>query len=162
LLTALLNGENCIVYSMSSNEVDLLEELVIERKVLSEAEILKITRDSCGEVKKGLEHVNEQWTKRSVMLSPTVEAAVDFNKPWFARAFLYICLGSTTPRGLDQMKSRVRKLENPSVLCFVQQGIALPVGETRPKCRVTINETDAGTITTLKRCLVGLSVEVMH
>jgi hypothetical protein len=148
LLTTLLNGENCIVYLMSSN--DLLEELVIERKVLSEAEILKITEDSCGKVKKGLQHVNEQWMKRLVMLSPTVEAAVDFNKPWFARAFLYICLGSTTPRGLDQMKSRVRKLENPSVMCFVQQGIALPVGETRPKCRVTIKETDAGTSQPLK------------
>ena len=151
LLASLRNGENCIVYSMSSNEVDLLERVVLEEKILPEAEILKITRVSCGAVKKGLDQVNEQWTRRLVMLSPTVEAAVDFNKSWFARAFIYICLGSTTPRGLDQMKSRVRKLENPSVLCFVQQGIALPVGGIHSKCGVTTNDMDPeGTFPSLR------------
>jgi hypothetical protein len=88
---------------MSSNDVDLLEKVVVEEKILRLQP--KDYKRLVWNGQKGLEQVNEQWTKRLVMLSPTVEAAVDFSKPWFAQAFIYICLRSTTPRGLDQMKS---------------------------------------------------------
>ena len=126
IFEALADGSNVFVVSMSSDKARELGAAVAERELLEEAEICIVTRHSDGEVKRGLEDVNTTWKKRLVIISPTVEAGVDFNQPWFHRMFLYICQQSTHPRGLNQMKGRVRQLEDPSVMCFVQQGITLP------------------------------------
>jgi hypothetical protein len=126
IFRALEDGENVFVVSMSSDKAQELGAEVTSSKLVDEGGVLIITRHSDGEVKRGLEDVNSTWKKRLVIISPTVEAGVDFNQRWFHRMFLYICQQSTHPRGLDQMKGRVRQLEDPSVLCFVQQGIKLP------------------------------------
>jgi hypothetical protein len=112
--------------SMSSDKARELAAAAAERELVEKADVCIITRDSDGEVKRGLEDVNTSWKKRLVIISPTVEAGVEFNQPWFDRMFLYICQQSTHPRGLDQMKGRVRRLVDPSVMCFVQQGVTLP------------------------------------
>jgi hypothetical protein len=126
IFEALTDGSNVFVVSMSSDKARELGAEVSGRGLVEDSEIHIVTRHSDGEVKRGLEDVNTTWRKRLVIISPTVEAGVDFNRPWFHRMFLYICQQSTYPRGLDQMKGRVRRLEDPSVLCFVQQGIKLP------------------------------------
>ncbi|GAQ92784.1 hypothetical protein KFL_011360020 [Klebsormidium nitens] len=126
IFEALEAGQNVFVVSMSSDRARDLGSVVAERGFVAEGQILVITRHSHGEVKRGLGNVNESWAKRLVIISPTVEAGVDFNRPWFHRMFVYICKRSTHPRGLDQMKGRVRQLVNPLVLCFVRKGINLP------------------------------------
>jgi hypothetical protein len=126
IFEALGAARNVFVVSMSSDKARDLGATVADRGLVEDGQILIVTRHSDGEVKRGLQDVNAQWTKRLVIISPTVEAGVDFNQPWFHHMFLYICAKSTHPRGLDQMKGRVRKLEDPLVLCYVQQGIRLP------------------------------------
>lgn len=117
---------------MSSEKARELGATVVERGLVESDQILIITRHSDGAVKRGLQDVNRQWWKQLVIISPTVEAGVDFNQDWFHQMFLYICLKSTHPRGLNQMKGRVRKLENPRVLCYLQQGIWLPAESAGP------------------------------
>ncbi|GAQ89675.1 hypothetical protein KFL_005490050 [Klebsormidium nitens] len=126
IFEALSAGQNVFVVSMSSDRARALGSAVAEQELVEEKEVLIITRHSDGEVKRGLSDVNRSWKKRLVIISPTVEAGVDFNQPWFHRMFLYICKKSTHPRGLDQMKGRVRQLVDSLVLCFVREGIKLP------------------------------------
>jgi hypothetical protein len=126
IFEALGAGRNVFVVSMSSEKAQELGATVVERGLVEGDQILIITRHSDGKFKRGLQDVNTQWRKRLVIISPTVEAGVDFNQDWFHQMFLYICPMSTHPRGLDQMKGRVRKLEDRRVMCYVQQGIWLP------------------------------------
>ncbi|GAQ78155.1 hypothetical protein KFL_000090020 [Klebsormidium nitens] len=144
IFEALGAGQNVFVASMSSDRARSLGSAVAERGLVDEGQILVITRHSDGEVKRGLGNVNESWAKRLVIISPTVEAGVDFNRPWFHKMFLYICKKSTHPRGLDQMKGRVRQLVDPVVLCFVRQGINLPTTGPEGSAYRTLTGRKAG------------------
>jgi hypothetical protein len=135
---ALQSGENCFVVSMSSEAAYRLADTISGTRLVPESEVLVVTRHSAGDVKKGLENVNVAWLRRVVIISPTVEAGVDFNREWFDRTFIYICPFSTTPRGLDQIKSRVRYVREPTVLCFVHSGIVLPTVSTG--CIIDVDE----------------------
>ncbi|GAQ93142.1 hypothetical protein KFL_013210020 [Klebsormidium nitens] len=143
---ALKAGQNVFVVSMSSDRAQGLGSAMAEEGLLEEKDILVITRHSDGEVKRGLGDVNRSWKKRLVIISPTVEAGVDFNRPWFHRMFLYICMESTHPRGLDQMKGRVRQLVNPLVMCFVRKGIKMPTEGEEGSGYRTIMGKNAGRV----------------
>ncbi|GAQ90991.1 hypothetical protein KFL_007110030 [Klebsormidium nitens] len=149
IFEALEAGRNVFVVSMSSDKARELGAMVADRAVVENDQILIITRHSDGAVKRGLQDVNVQWRKRLVIISPTVEAGVDFNQRWFHQMFLYICPKSTHPRGLDQMKGRVRKLEDQRVLCYVQEGIRLPAEGSLGDSFLTKMKTDSGSIARL-------------
>ncbi|GAQ86657.1 replication origin binding protein [Klebsormidium nitens] len=146
IFEALEAGQNVFAVSMSSDRARDLGSVVAERGLVDEGQILVITRHSHREVKRGLGNVNESWAKRLVIISPTVEAGVDFNQPWFHRMFLYICRKSTHPRGLDQMKGRVRQLVDPMVLCFVGKGINLPTTGPEGSAYRTVMGKNAGRV----------------
>jgi hypothetical protein len=71
-------------------------------------------------LKKGLKNVLEFWkTFQLVCYSPTIEAGVNFDCEHFDQIFVVLCSMSTSPRGLLQMISRVRKIRTKDVYTYL-------------------------------------------
>ncbi len=73
-----------------------------------------------------LNDVDENWAKVDVLIfTPCIEAGVDFSvADHFHSMFVFIGVNSTSCWGLYQMTGRVRKLGNPTILCYVDQAVA--------------------------------------
>jgi hypothetical protein len=67
------------------------------------------------------------WKVRLLMYSPSIEAGVNFDHEWFHAMYLYMCLKSTTAGALWQASLRMRRVERPLIMCYVQGGILLLV-----------------------------------
>ena len=111
----LKNHKNVIVVSMSSKIATYLNNLYEETYVCAL---------HCGKAsdfyKKELQDVNNFWSgKQLVLYSPSIEAGVNFSIKHFHKMYIILSSKSTSPRGLLQMNARVRELEDPNVLVFL-------------------------------------------
>lgn len=72
-------------------------------------------------LKQKLTEVNKLWSKyEMVIITPTVEAGVDFNvSDHFDKLYVILSTGSTSQRGLLQMCNRVRSLKSTDVNVFL-------------------------------------------
>ncbi|GAQ93480.1 hypothetical protein KFL_015670010, partial [Klebsormidium nitens] len=127
IVADLAAGKNVVVVSMSAKVLDRIRDQVMSRHslVLADTEILIHKALSGGETTALLKNVAENWKVRLLMYSPTVEAGVNFDVPWFHTKFLYMCKKSTTARAAWQATLRVRKTESALVHCFVQSSISV-------------------------------------
>ena len=99
-----------IVDMSSSNALDYYKNLKDKYKVL-----LHYSKADDSEKEK-LRKVNEYWIQYDcVIITPTVEAGVDFDVKHFDKQYIILSTGSTSQRGLNQMTSRVRQFTDNNV-----------------------------------------------
>jgi hypothetical protein len=105
------NKQRVFLCCMSSERALRLKEEFSDHKVL-----LHYSK-SHDALKTQLKNVNDLWTEyEMVIITPTVEAGVDFNvKEHFDKLYVVLSLGSTSQRGLLQMCNRVRNLRSTEV-----------------------------------------------
>ncbi|GAQ93134.1 hypothetical protein KFL_013180020 [Klebsormidium nitens] len=120
-------GKNVVVVSMSAKVLNRIRDRVTSDLALrlADADILIHKALSGGETTALLKNVAENWKVRLLMYSPTVEAGVNFDIPWFHTKFLYMCKKSTTARAAWQATLRVRKTESALIHCYVQSSISV-------------------------------------
>lgn len=123
--TSIKDHKNIAIVSMSSDQLDELEQMMIKMKV----KYIKYTSRTDDEKKKGLKEVNKSWSQyQVVMYSPTIESGVDFTAKHFDRIYGIISCGANTctPRAFFQMMGRIRKVANPLIECYYPR---MPVDE---------------------------------
>lgn len=80
-----------------------------------------ISSQTCDSEKKCFSEDMGLWTEYSLfMISPTVGAGVDFSMDYFDCAFVHGTRGSLVPRGLNQLRGRVRNLRLKECHCYIQ------------------------------------------
>lgn len=140
IIEDLTKGRNVVVCSLSIIHLDRLRVAVVESEVLAEDEMLIYTSMSDSSMTDTLNNVQQAWSVRLLMYSPSIEAGVDYNLPHFHKMYCYICLHSTSPHGLYQMTGRVRQLESLDIRCCAASGVSLRTTD-RTKRKVTAEET---------------------
>ena len=85
-------------------------------------------KNSNDKQKKFLKDVNNYWTNFDiVIISPSIEAGVDFNKEYFDKIYVILSDKSTSQRGLTQMIKRIRNIKCKKIHTFLN---GLPYNET--------------------------------
>ena len=103
-----------IVDMSSANALDYYSKLKDKYKVL-----LHYSKADDSEKEK-LRKVNEYWIQYDcVIITPTVEAGVDFDVKHFDKQYIILSTGSTSQRGLNQMTSRVRQFTDNNVEVYL-------------------------------------------
>ncbi|GAQ91962.1 hypothetical protein KFL_008920010, partial [Klebsormidium nitens] len=127
IVADLAAGKNVVVVSMSARVLDRIRDRVMLNNSLglADADILIHRALSGGDTTALLKNVAENWKVRLLMYSPSIEAGVNFDVPWFHTKFLFMCKKSTTARAAWQATLRVRQTESPLVHCFVQSSISV-------------------------------------
>ncbi|ARF09927.1 superfamily II helicase [Indivirus ILV1] len=75
---------------------------------------------SDDEDKEKLKNVNNFWSQyQLVIYSPSIESGCNFDRKHFHKIYIILSNKSTSPRGLLQMCSRIRKLENSNILVYL-------------------------------------------
>ena len=70
--------------------------------------------------KERLKKVNEFWIEYQVVIySPSVESGCNFDKEHFDKIYVVLSSKSTSPRGLMQMCSRVRKIKDTNIVVYL-------------------------------------------
>ena len=70
------------------------------------------TSKTDGKLKEKLKNVNDFWINYFLLLiSPSIEAGVDFNRDHFDKIYVILSSCSTSQRGLMQMVGRIRKIK---------------------------------------------------
>jgi hypothetical protein len=111
----LKENKNLVVVSMSATIVTYLYTIYKDKY-----KCILHTRHSDDKEKKKLQNVEEYWTQAQLVLySPSVEAGVNFDVPHFHKIFMILSSKSTSPRGLLQMGSRVRKIEDNNIMVYL-------------------------------------------
>ena len=111
------NELNICIVSMSATALEKIETRLKE----DEINYVLHTSKTDDKLKDKLEDVNNFWIKYQVVLySPTIESGVDFNKKHFDKIYCIIKNGQMTcsQRAFLQMVGRIRKIEDPNILCF--------------------------------------------
>lgn len=92
----------CMACESATNYKKMLE---------SKCKVLVICSKSNDKIKEELTNVNEFWGNYDVVIiTPSVEAGVDFSIKHFDKMYVVLSANSTSQRGLNQMTSRVRQL----------------------------------------------------
>jgi hypothetical protein len=110
LVRAVNGGKKIFICSMSSEQAMRYEAML---KAECKCQVLLHSSKSDDGLKEKLQDVNALWIQYDVVIiTPTVEAGVDFNVDHFDQMYTILSNKSTSQRGLLQMTARVRKLKN--------------------------------------------------
>ena len=111
----LKSGKRLVVDSMSSK---LATYLYNKYKDIYKTVLHCAKSDDADKAK--LKNVNEFWSSfQLVIYSPSVEAGVNFCLDHFDRIYVLLSSKSTSPRGLSQMISRVRKIKDANIMVYL-------------------------------------------
>ena len=111
ILTDLNNGYRLFIVCMASESASKYYDLLKDKY-----KVLVHSSKTDDELKQKLQTVNEYWINYDcVIITPTVEAGVDFNVKHFNAQYIVLSTGSTSQRGLNQMTSRVRHFTDNNV-----------------------------------------------
>lgn len=112
----LKNNKKVFLVSMSSEKALFYHNMFDDKY-----DVLLHYSKSNDKLKQKLRTVNDLWNKYDlVIITPTVEAGVDFNvKSHFDQMYVILSTGSTSQRGLLQMCNRVRSLKSTDVHVFL-------------------------------------------
>jgi hypothetical protein len=110
IVSAVEAGKKIFICSMSSEQAMRYEDMMLTE---CKCKVLLHSSKSDDGLKEKLQDVNALWVKYDVVIiTPTVEAGVDFNVEHFDQMFTILSSKSTSQRGLLQMTARVRRLKN--------------------------------------------------
>lgn len=111
----LKEGKNIVIVSMSSK----LATYFYNKYSNTYKTILHCSK-SDDKNKLMLKNIVEFWKGfQLVIYSPSIEAGCNFDAPHFHKIYMILSPKSTSPRGLMQMGSRVRKIEDPNIMVFL-------------------------------------------
>lgn len=111
----LKSGKNVVVVSMSSKIATHFYSIYHE----TYPSLLHCAK-SDDKDKEKLKNVNKNWlTTKFLAYSPSVEAGVNFSLDHFDKIYFILSPKSTSPRGLLQMGSRVRKVTDANILVYL-------------------------------------------
>ena len=117
LITALENGKNVCIVSMSSSFIYRLEH-----KFKNKYKCIVHTSKSDDSLKEELKDVNKLWIKyQLIMYSPTIESGIDFNIEHVNKIYVILSPNSTSPRGLLQMIARCRQVSDDYILVYLNK-----------------------------------------
>jgi len=109
------NGKKIIIVSMSLIMAEYYYRLY--------SKIYKCalyTSKNDDKLKEEFKNVNDVWIKLDLIIySPSVESGINFDKKHIYKKYIILSSHSTSPRGLLQMASRCRKIENPEVMVYL-------------------------------------------
>lgn len=110
------NGLKIFIVAMSSEKALKYEEELTKQNI---SVILHYSK-SDDEKKKKLIDVNVLWINyQVVIITPTVEAGVDFFTKYFDKMYIILSSKSTTQRGLYQMTNRSRYIKDNQIDVFL-------------------------------------------
>jgi len=113
--TNLKNGENAGIVCMSSELANYYSN-----KYSVKYKTVLLCSKSDDKYKEKLKNVNEFWVLYQLLIySPTVEAGVNFDIEHFNKIYVVLSAKSTSPRGLLQMCSRVRKIKDTNIMVYL-------------------------------------------
>ncbi len=108
-------NKNVVVVSMSSTVATYFYD-----KYKDKYKSVLHCAKSDDDLKHELRDVNSYWKQfKLIVYSPTVEAGVNFDCEHVNSIYVVLSSMSTSPRGLMQMISRVRKVKNSNVVVFL-------------------------------------------
>ena len=111
----LAKGKNVIIVSMSSTVADDYYQ-----RYSKKYKCIIHTSKVDDKLKNELKNVNDFWIKYELIIySPSVESGVNFDKEHIYKIYIILSSNSTSPRGLLQMTSRCRKVENTEILVYL-------------------------------------------
>lgn len=111
----LVNGKNIIIVSMSSKLA-----MYFYNKYNKKYKTILHCAKSGDEEKLKLQEITEYWqTAQLLIYSPSVESGCNFNISHFHKIYKILSSKSTSPRGLMQMGFRVRQVEDPNIMVYL-------------------------------------------
>jgi len=111
----LVNGKNIVIVSMSSTLA-----MYFYNKYSKKYKTILHCAKSGDEEKLKLQEITEYWqTAQLLIYSPSVESGCSFDIPHFHKLYKILSSKSTSPRGLMQMGFRVRQLEDPNIIVYL-------------------------------------------
>jgi hypothetical protein len=118
LLGLVEKKKNVVIYSQSSAEAKEYEKKLMEK--FPDTKVMVYQGKTDDKVKsEHFSNVNHHWKQyQVVIMTPTVEAGINFDQEHFHQAFGILSLGANSQRGFLQMSCRVRKLENNEFIVF--------------------------------------------
>lgn len=112
---ALIAKKNIVIVSMSSSIATYFQN-----KYKDQYKTVLHCAKSDDANKEMLKDVNEFWIKYELVIySPSIESGVNMDREHFDQIFVILSSKSTSPRGLMQMMSRVRKVKDNNVLIYL-------------------------------------------
>jgi hypothetical protein len=123
--TVVIDKKRVVVPCMHLKMAMTIQECLVKAGVDPSRIAIHTSKDGQHQ-RKMLDDVDKNWAKVDVLIfTPCVEAGVDFSVPdHFHRMFVYIGVNSTSCWGLYQMTGRVRKLGDPTILCYADHAVA--------------------------------------
>jgi hypothetical protein len=111
----LKNGKNLVIVSMSSKLATFLYNVYKDTY-----KCILHTKHSNDKDKKKLQNVKKYWKEvQLVLYSPSIESGVNFDEEHFYKIYMILSSKSTSQRGLLQMGSRVRQLEDKNIMVYL-------------------------------------------
>lgn len=115
---------NIFIIAMSATMGEYYYEEFKKQKI----KVVFHSSKSDDKLKNELIDVNNFWIQyQVVIITPTIEAGVNFWKKHFHKMYIVLCDKSASPRGLLQMCNRVRELEDTNIDVLLNR---LPYKET--------------------------------